>query len=256
MSIKFNATISSIIILLLFINTTSNAQCTIDQHANNRKESWLSCQKSSNPNLARGESHWLQLDLGYLYDLGETKFWNYNVANQTENGFKDVVLDYSIDGIHWTEAGSFQLPEATGGTNENGIDGLDLTGISAKYILITALSNWSNSNCTGISEVKIEIGSPQTTFIKSRQPTNHLNTEQSSIHLYPNPTSHILNVAVHKEVKAFIISNVAGNEIMRHEGNQTTLQLDVSNLPSGMYMLQILTKEMQIISKRFIKSGL
>jgi len=258
MSTKTIFILSSPIIFLFFLNTKVNAQCANDHHSNNLNDSWLSCQKSSNPNTNRGNTHWLQLDLGYLYELGATKFWNFNVSNQTGNGFKEVALDYSSDGKQWTEIGTFQLPEAEGQANENGVEGLDLSGISARYVLITALSNWNNSNCAGISEVKIEVNAPQTTSMKAElpSPNNNSTNNEIAIDLYPNPTTSSLKIEVNKKVSAFIITNVAGHELMRREANQTSLQLDVSSLPSGLYMVQILTKEMQLVSKRFIKSGL
>ena len=144
----------------LIVSNFMYGQCNTANYSTNEKDSWLSCEKSLNPNSRRGNSHWLQYDLGYVYKLGSSKFWNYNGTNLTGRGFKQVAIDYSSDGIRWTEAGTFQLPEANGETNYEGVAGLDLSEISARYILITALTNWDGGSCAGLSEVKFNVTTP------------------------------------------------------------------------------------------------
>lgn len=132
-------------------------QCTIqDNHSNNTNDSWQSCQTTTNPNPNRPNSHWLLYDLGALYSLGATTFWNYNIAGETNKGMRSVVIDYSQDGMTWTEAASFQLGQATGNTTYTGEDGPHLGEIDAQYILITSLSTWGNG-CAGLGEVRFAI---------------------------------------------------------------------------------------------------
>lgn len=147
----------SMLFLSLLVNNNLEAQCNSATYSTNEKDSWLSCQTSINPNSDRGLSHWLQYDLGYIYKLGTTKFWNYNVTDLTGRGFKEIAVDYSLDGSTWYAAGIFQLPEATGNANYTGIEGIDLTGISARFIILTAISNWNGGNCAGLSEVRFEV---------------------------------------------------------------------------------------------------
>jgi len=156
MSFKQIATSCCILITLVCLHQNVQAQCTDDSHSTNANDSWLSCQTSTNPNSARGNSHWVMYDLGYAYGLSSTTFWNYNVANETNNGFKDIAIDYSLNGTTWTEAGIFQLPQANNNANYSGSTGLDLTGINARYVLVTALNTWGGT-CAGLSEVQFEV---------------------------------------------------------------------------------------------------
>ena len=134
------AVICSLSIALLLGNQILQAQCSnTDATSNNSSDAWLSCETSPNPNTVRGTRHWLQYDLGYVYGLGTTTFWNYNVENETGKGFRQVAIDYSLDGNTWTEAGEFQLEEASGTQNYGGVSGLDLSGINARYLLIIRL---------------------------------------------------------------------------------------------------------------------
>ncbi len=148
------------LLLLNFITFQVSAQqCNDDTHSTNSNDSWLSCEVSTNPNPDRGNTHWVVYDLGYNYALGTTTFWNYNVTNQTGFGFKNIAVDYSNDGTNWTAAGTFQLPQASGNPNYQGTAGIDLTGISARYVLITGLNTWDGGSCGGLSEVRFDIGS-------------------------------------------------------------------------------------------------
>jgi len=157
MSLKTIATLSSLAIILLFPNLNMLAQCTDDTHATNQADSWVSCQQSTNPNAARGNSHWVMYDLGYTYTLGATTIWNYNVENETGKGFKNVTVDYSLNGTTWTEAGQFQLPQASGNNSYEGFNGFYFGDVEARYVLLTALDVWDGGTCAGISEFKIEV---------------------------------------------------------------------------------------------------
>ena len=325
----------SLLLLCLVVNNSLTGQCNSANYSTNQKDSWLSCQTSINPNNSRGNSHWLQYDLGYVYELGRTKFWNYNVTNLTGRGFKQVAIDYSLDGVNWTEAGVFQLPEANGNTNYEGVEGIDLSNYMARYVLISALSNWNGGICAGLSEVKFEVSIPSNTcgdFIitqkiegnpitegvyyganpivadgtvktgievtvksatsinlkagfaaeagsqflakietcnslknsgdilnQNRQTINQLQYNQTitDISIYPNPTTQLLNIDLGEiEITDLMILNSTGHEILRRSGGQKIKQLDVSQFPAGMYFINMLTNQHQLITKRFIKAGL
>ena len=325
----------SLLLICLFTNNFIIGQCDSEAYSTNAKDSWLSCQTSSNPNTNRANSHWLQYDLGYIYGLGETTFWNYNVANQTGLGAKQAVIDYSLDGINWTEADVFQLPEATGNEEYSGFKGIDLSGISARFILITFLSNWNGDICTGMSEVRFDVKEPNSTcgdfmvsqnigdnpiiggiyyednsiladgrvqagtmvtfksalsitlkpgfivesgseFTAKIESCNSLNTPTempnqarqanaildnnqiiTEINIYPNPAVNLLNIDFGNEIVTdLMIIDVAGHEVLRREVDQNFMRLDVSQLPAGMYLVNVLTNNQKLITKRFIKTGL
>ncbi len=124
-----------------------------DEHSGATGNSWLSCTISPNPNSNRGDSHWILYDFNEVYSLNASTIYNYNVTGSTGSGLKDIVVDYSVNGTDWVEAGSYQLPQASGSSNYAGIIGPDLAGVAAKYVLITALTVWDNGNCAGFSEI-------------------------------------------------------------------------------------------------------
>jgi len=241
-------------ILLLLCSTLMNeltAQCQSSTYSTNAKDSWQSCQKNSNPNVSRGTSHWIQYDLGYVYRLSNTHFWNYNVAQQTQQGFKQIAIDYSLDGQIWKEAGSFQLAQASGTSDYVGTTGLDLTGISARYILVTAISTWEEGNCAGLSEVRFDVSANQEDPIVS---SSILSFPESDIILFPNPTIDVLHLDVGKtKIKELMIVSAAGHELMRRTPPQNISQVDVSQLPAGVYFVNIWTDQQRLVTKKMIK---
>jgi len=128
-----------------------------DQHFNNQLDSWQSCETSPNPNPAHSDGHWVQFDLNDQYILHTSHIWNYNVENQTGKGFKDVTIDYSMDGENWTNFGTYEWSEASGLNNYEGFEGPDFGGLAMRYLLITAQSNWNGDDCAGFSEWKMYV---------------------------------------------------------------------------------------------------
>ena len=108
---------------LLFWSNIFYAQCGSKAHTNNKNGAWLSCEKSVNPNPGRADSHWVLYNLGYVYSIGATRFWNYNVSGKTEKGMKNIAMDYSENGTTWHEAATFQSNQAPGNNNYTGEDG-------------------------------------------------------------------------------------------------------------------------------------
>ena len=127
-----------------------------DQHSTYAQDSWVSCEPTDNPNPIRDTSHWLMYDLGLPYFLNSAQVWNYNVTDSIGHGFNEVIIDYSIDGTTWTELDTFVWNQATGMTDYKGFSFSEFNGIAAQYILFTALSNYDNSDCAGISEINFD----------------------------------------------------------------------------------------------------
>ena len=127
-----------------------------DQQSNSPSEAWLSCTPAQSPNPIRGQSYWIQYDLGSPHALEGSQIWNYNAANATGQGFETVAVDYSTDGINWYQLGIYSWQEASGTGAYTGFQFSALNGIVARYLLVTALDNFANSNCFGLSEVSIQ----------------------------------------------------------------------------------------------------
>ena len=121
---------------------------------------WQSCQSKSNPNSSRGNSHWILYDLGKVYDLSSSWIWNVNKSGDLNSGFKNVIVDYSINQTSWTTLGTYEFEKATGASNYAGFKGPNFNKRKARYILFTALDNWGAVSCYGLSEVRFNMTEP------------------------------------------------------------------------------------------------
>ncbi len=137
------------------LDYTPTAICDItDKMDNTAADAWESCTPQPNPNSGRGTSHWIQYDFGQIYLLNESHIWNYNADGATGKGFKDVVIDYSSDGTNWAQLGDiYEWNQATGLVGYEGFEGPNFNGITARYVLVTALNNWDNGLCHGFSKI-------------------------------------------------------------------------------------------------------
>ncbi|MEM6317394.1 MAG: discoidin domain-containing protein [Bacteroidota bacterium] len=138
------------------INFTIAQQCT-QPDASIWKDTWASCAKSTNPNSAYGNSHWIQYNFGSVRHLSKTWVWNTNDPQKLNQGFKQVKIDYSEDGQNWTHLGEMTFPKAKGEAIYGGFTGPDLSNIKAQYVLLTALSNHGHATCAGLAEIKFNL---------------------------------------------------------------------------------------------------
>ncbi len=233
------------ILVLLFAFTSfflHGQACNEDNHSININDSWVSCQLNSNPNPARGNSHWVHYDFGYVYSLGATNFWNYNVAGETDKGMKSVTIDYSLDGTTWTELASFQLGEASGMNSYTGESGPDFNDIDARYVLITSIDTWGTSGCAGLSEVLFNVDG----LVANEE----LPLGDKQLALFPNPAADRLSIETDLLLEELIVLGAAGQEIARFSYAET---VDISFLPDGIYFLKCLTSNNEQYTQRFVK---
>ncbi|MFX0200832.1 MAG: discoidin domain-containing protein [Candidatus Hodarchaeota archaeon] len=121
-----------------------------DLHSTDEMAMWLS------GNEPRGA--WIEYDFDKVYKLYQMWVWN---SNQTIEpfigyGFKNVTIEYSTDGINYTKLGTthefVQAPGADGYAHNTTID---FGGAEAKYVRLTANSNWGGFIPQyGLSEVR------------------------------------------------------------------------------------------------------
>ena len=226
-----------------------------DRHNTTLSESWLSCQTNANPNVTRGNGHWIQYDLGDTYALQSSNIWNFNtperinsynnenwsltpLSGKLDDGMKDVIIDLSIDGTTWTEWGRFTIPKASGSGIYAGSAGPDFGGKVARYVLITGLSNYGGT-CYGLSEVRIK--GNIVTISSTDDPL-----ADASITAFPNP----FNDASIVELKNFnqgqvqlSLVDINGKEVLNTSVNISgTIELyniKGANLASGIYILNV-----------------
>ena len=120
---------------------------------------WKHDNEETNMWLASGtETVWVQFDFDQLYRLNKILVWNYNMnAEDTLGyGFNDVNVEYTENGTDWMPFSDVVFDQAPGTPDNTADTTLELNGLLASGIRMTANSNHSTLGLTkkGLSEVQ------------------------------------------------------------------------------------------------------
>ncbi len=132
-------------------NTINGSGLTGDLHGTSSSTMWASAITDPGP-------VWIQYQFDQAYKLTEMWVWNYNVEFEQVlgYGFKDVTIEYSLDGKTWTLLKDTQFAQATAAANYAHNTTVDLGGITAQYVRLTVKSNYTQVGLKqyGLSEVR------------------------------------------------------------------------------------------------------
>ncbi|WNJ20638.1 LamG-like jellyroll fold domain-containing protein [Pontibacter sp. G13] len=159
--------------------------------------------------------------------------------------YQDSTISLYVDGVLDTvvkvnefeaSTGGFQVGRHQGGTNQKKLatwPGL----IDDLYLISKALNEDELMAVAGLNNSSV------------------LKPVELPINVYPNPTSDLLHVDLPNATSARIyIYSEIGQLVMDHSFYGGTTQLDLSNLPTGVYTLKLQAKNAQAIRK-FIKQN-
>lgn len=133
-------------------NTINGSGLDNDLHSTDTADMWLSA------TVAEGESAWIQYEFDAVHCLHRMLIWNHNTLTESlvGLGIKEAIVEYSEDGVAWASLGdSQQFARADGKDNYACNTTLDFGDVPAKYVRITAVSNWGNMlKQYGLSEIR------------------------------------------------------------------------------------------------------
>ncbi|MCL5282434.1 MAG: discoidin domain-containing protein [Planctomycetes bacterium] len=144
-------------------NTINGSGLTNDLHGTASDTMWVSSMTGPQPT-------WIQYQFNKTYKLQELWVWNHNTDFEPVlgYGFKDVTIEYSTDGTTWTLLKDVQFAQAPAAAGYAHNTTVDLGGVMARYVRLTAKSNWSAVGLKqfGLAEVRffyvpVEARSPQ-----------------------------------------------------------------------------------------------
>ena len=90
---------------------------------------------------------------------------------------------------------------------------------------------------------------PSPSPVDSSAAVNKLTQQTNYYALYPNPTTTSLTITSGDKISSIAISNLVGQTVYRHQYNTENVQIDVSNLPPGIYFIKINGTEV----RKFVK---
>jgi len=112
---------------------------------------WLS-------DIAGPQPAWIQFEFDTVQKLDKMLVWNSNESLEAVIGlgFKDVTIEYSTDGVDFMTLGTtHEFAQAPGSAGYASNTTIDMAGVAAKYVKLTANSNWGSLLAQfGLSEVQ------------------------------------------------------------------------------------------------------
>jgi hypothetical protein len=131
-------------------NTTNASGLDGALHSKETTDMWLSAGGAPQPS-------WIRYELDKVYKLHEMRVWNYNGESILAGyGIKNAAIEYSTDGIAYTTLGAtHEFAQARGADGYAHNTTIDFGGAMAKYVRITANSNWGGALYSqyGLSEI-------------------------------------------------------------------------------------------------------
>jgi len=121
-----------------------------DLHSKEEADIWVSSMTGPQPT-------WIQYEFDRVYKLHQMWVWNHNTSIEPVLGFgiKDATIEYSSDGANWATLGTVEFARASGAAGYAYNTTVDLSSVPAKYVKITANSNWAGILPQyGLSEVR------------------------------------------------------------------------------------------------------
>jgi regulation of enolase protein 1 (concanavalin A-like superfamily) len=144
-------------------NTVNGSGLANDLHSTSGDAMWVSSMTGPQPT-------WIRYQFDKVYKLYELWVWNHNSEYEPVlgYGFKDVTVEHSTDGTNWTLLKDVQFAQGTALPGYAHNTTLKLDGVMARYVRLTAKSNWSMVGLKqfGLSEVRffyvpVEARAPQ-----------------------------------------------------------------------------------------------
>ncbi len=122
---------------------------TNDQHSTLTTAMWAGAPTGDEP------VH-IQYEFDKTYKLHALQVWNYNFVYEQMFGFgfKDVTIAHSENGADWTVLKDVQFAQATARASYTANTVVDLEGVTARYVRLTANSSYGSMGQYGLSEVR------------------------------------------------------------------------------------------------------
>jgi PKD repeat protein len=81
---------------------------------------------------------------------------------------------------------------------------------------------------------------------------NNVEKNNTSISIFPNPTNGLVQIQSPINIQTILVFDITGKQLLQQEPNTQTDEINISNLPQGLYQIHIQT-EMGVVVKKLVK---
>ena len=87
-----------------------------------------------------------------------------------------------------------------------------------------------------------------------KKPTSIIESSKREIRVFPNPASSVINIDSEQRIRTWILSSASGQLV--NSGESIVTQIDISNIPAGLYFLTLITEDNKVQSFKVFKPRL
>ena len=184
--------------------------------------------------------------------IGQT--YPITVKGNTAGNFETNHIRVYID---WNQNGTFDSNESYAIGTIRGSNGVDAISVTANIAVpqnallgntrMRIVKDYEEDNTNACND--IYMGQAEDYTLNVQENLNVDDFAKNNFKVYPNPTSDIVNIQTSLEVKNIAVYNQIGQLIF----SQKATQFDLSNVASGIYMIQIDFENGQKATKKIIK---
>ncbi|MBC6612471.1 discoidin domain-containing protein [Hymenobacter sp. BT507] len=196
-------------------NSTNTGDKAVDADGNTR---WAS---------SYANNQYLYVDLGATYSINRVRLaWEAAYA-------KDYQVQVSTDNVTWTTVKDVWGKSAAAPDDHTGLNA------RGRYVKVYCINRATQY---GFSLYELEVyGTSVVTATRAATMPVQEGRAASSLAIYPNPTSGMLQVQLPaaQQSSKVVLRNAQGQEVLRKTTNGPTFALDLSHLPAGIYWLTV-----------------
>jgi len=198
----------------------------------------------------------------YLDKVGEVyQGSEYPIAieanTNTGYDYATVFVDWNQNGV-FTDAGEIY---EVGAMTSDGMDGAQITGnitvpstATVGKARMRVMLNWDASITTPCDNSIYGYGQAEDYTLDVKESLGVDDINSKSVSYYPNPVKDILNLISEKDVTSVSVYNIEGKLVRNFTGlNQSKVQLDLSILITGTYVVKASTKDGKTKTFKVIK---
>jgi PKD repeat protein len=81
---------------------------------------------------------------------------------------------------------------------------------------------------------------------------NNLTKNTTAISIFPNPTNGLVQIQSPISIQSILVFDITGKQLLQQEPNTQTDEININNLPQGLYQIHVQT-EMGVLVKKLVK---
>jgi PKD repeat protein len=189
----------------------------------------------------KGAIYLLSLD-GAVHPTPPKALWRVNATSGNQN----TVFNFTQYSTGFPSAYKWSITPNTftyqGGTSDTSANPIIKFNQTANYSVQLKVTNpFSSDSLLRSSYISVQ-----------KVGVNNVEKNYTAISIFPNPTNGLVQIQSPINIQTILVFDITGKQLLQQEPNAQTDEINISNLPQGLYQIHVQT-EMGVLVKKLIK---